>query len=379
MKAMNNRQSLSKCKRLVIKIGSSQIIKDGSVRIDKIKDLARLTSELMKNGREIIIVTSGAVGAGISKANLQVKKTLSIPYKQAAAAIGQTSIMQAYAAEFSKNKIHTGQILLTKQVMENRETFINAKNTFNTLIKIGAVPIVNENDTVAVDELKVGDNDKMAAMVSQLTEADLLIVLSDIDGFYRDYKDPEKRELISTVNEINKDLKEMAGTENSHISTGGMITKLIAAELAMIAGIPMVLANGTDFKIITDILNGNDIGTLFVPKDSSLTNKKYWLMHHLQTRGTVILDDGAVEAIKNNGKSLLPKGIIEVSGNFHSGEGIELTGKDKEVFAIGITNYGSSEIEKIKRQNSSDIENILGYKYFDEVVHRDNLVLKDDK
>jgi len=372
------KRDFSYLKRIVIKIGTTQITKDGAISPEKISRLAKTISTLKKN-YEIVLISSGAVSAGIKKVNLQHKENLSIPYKQAAAAIGQNEIMKIYSHCFEPLGIDTGQVLLTKDVMQNRDRYRNACNTLKTLLKLKVLPIVNENDTMVVDEIKVGDNDRLAAMVAQLIDADLLILLSDIDGFFIHFGDNDKQQMLSKIETITPEIKIMANGEGSKFSTGGMITKIEAAQMCMDAGIHTIIANGKKPDILFDIINGNKIGTHFQAVAKSISSKKHWILKHLPTKGSIAVDQGAKTAIINSGKSLLPKGIISVSGDFSKGDGVYITDKGGNSFARGITLYGRENLVKIMGKKSSEIENILGYKDSNEVIHRNNLVLEKIK
>ena len=370
---MNTRRVLSRTKRLVVKVGTTQITDNGLVSRPRIEALALALVELRKRNIEVLLVTSGAVSAGIAVVGLQAKKGLSIPYKQAAAAIGQTSLMQLYAEVFASHGLPCGQVLLTRDVMQNRERYMNASNTLLTLLKLGALPVINENDTMVVDEIKVGDNDRLAAMVAELVDADLLVLLSDVDGFYENWADPERRRRVPHIQAVTKAVRAEAAAEGSKYSTGGMKTKLDAAEMCAARGIHMVLASGADPAILTTIIEGADVGTFFEAGQPGMRGRKHWLLHHLAPRGQLVVDDGARSAIIQRGKSLLPGGISEVHGNFAAGDGVEIIGRDGAPIARGITNYGREDLVKIAGKKTSEIATILGAAPYEEVVHRDNL------
>lgn len=370
---MNERQILTRTRRLVIKVGTTQITENGQVSRSRITALALALVELRRHKIEVLLVTSGAVSAGIAAVGLQAKKGLSIPYKQAAAAIGQSSLMRLYTDVFADHNIPCGQVLLTRDVLQNRERYTNASNTLLTLLKLGALPVINENDTMVVDEIKVGDNDRLAAMVAELVDADLLILLSDVDGFYENWADPQQRRRVSHIQTITSALRAEAASEGSKYSTGGMKTKLDAAEMCAARGIHMVLASGANPSILSEIIAGKDVGTFFEAGQPTLQGRKYWLVHHLAPRGQLVVDDGARVAITLRGKSLLPGGISEVHGNFSAGDGVEIIGSDGIPLARGITNYGREELDKIAGKKTSEIAAILGAVPYKEVVHRDNL------
>lgn len=364
---------LSGSRRIVVKVGTTQITEAGAFSPAKLDILAAALAGLRQQ-QEIVLVSSGAVSAGIAAAGLQIKKSLSIPYKQAAAAIGQSVMMSEYARAFRKRGITIGQVLLTKDVMQSRERYRNACNTLATLLKLGVLPIVNENDTMVIDEIKVGDNDRLAAMVAQLVAADLLVLLSDVDGFYRDFG-TNHQERLSVVESLDSAVRSLARSEGSKYSTGGMITKLDAAEMCQGAGIHTVIAAGEDPAILARIIAGEDIGTLFPAGTRALPGKKHWIRHHLVKRGRLVIDSGAARALLEQGKSLLAKGIIAVHGNFSEGDGVTIEHPAGTPVATGICNYGREELVKIMGHESAAIEGILGRKSFDEVVHRDHLLL----
>lgn len=370
---MNPRRVLARAKRIVVKVGTTQITENGQVSRPRIEALATALSDLRSRKIEVLLVTSGAVSAGIAAVGLQAKKGLSIPYKQAAAAIGQTSLMQLYAEVFAAQGYPCGQVLLSRDVMQNRERYMNASNTLLTLLKLGAMPVINENDTMVVDEIKVGDNDRLAAMVAELVDADLLVLLSDVDGFYTHWADPDRRSRVPHITSVTKAIRAEASAEGSKYSTGGMATKLDAAEMCAARGIHMVLASGSDPSILGRIIEGADLGTFFEAGQPALRGRKYWLINHLAPRGQLVVDEGAGTAISQRGKSLLPGGIIEVHGNFTAGDGVEITDRNGVPIARGITNYGREDLVRIAGKKTSEIASILGSAPYDEIVHRDNL------
>ena len=367
------RQSLTRARRIVIKIGTTQITTDGAVDSGKITALSNIVAAVRQSA-EVILVSSGAVSAGIAVAGLQSKNNLSIPYKQAAAAIGQSSLMQQYSRIFEKHGISIGQVLLSKDVMENRERYVNASNTLNTLLRIKALPIVNENDTMVVDEITVGDNDRLAAMVAQLVEADLLILLSDVDGFYKDFG-RESAELLPVISDINDEIWEMAEAEGSKYATGGMVTKLSAALMCRSAGIQTILTSGANAGRIPEILLGAEIGTFFPAGENSLSGRKHWLKHHMPARGRFIVDSGAEQALVNSGSSLLPSGIVAVQGDFRSGDGVAVISISGDEIARGISNYGREDMVRIIGKGSAEIKTIMNGEAPPEAIHRDNLIL----
>jgi glutamate 5-kinase len=372
----NRKNFLSKTRRIVIKIGTNVLSEKGTPDEKRIEKIVNNISSLIKSGREVIIVSSGAVGFG---AGLIMQKGMTpetITLKQACASLGQPVLMQYYTKYFALQGFNAGQILLTNDIIKRSVAYKNARNTMLTLIEKNCVPIVNENDTVSVNELKFGDNDRLAAIVSIVTGADLCVLLSDIDGFYTDFKDKNKRQKLDTVSVIDEKLKKEAGVNTSGYSTGGMKSKIEAAKLLLASGISMAIINGKSENDFTDFFNGENTGTVFKSEEKTLTSKKNWLSFFANTCGKIEVDEGAYKALLKNGKSLLPSGIKYVTGDFPSGSVVEIAWENK-VFAKGISWYSSFDLERIKGAKSSDILGILGYKDYDEVIHRDNLVLTD--
>ena len=366
---------LKNVQKIVVKVGTSTLTKsDGQLNIDKIKKIVLELSNLSDKGYDVALVTSGAVGAGMGMLNMPERpKTLS--EKQAVSAVGQVSLMHLYQTLFQEYNKVIGQLLLTKGEFSDRRRYLNVRNVCNTFFDKKIIPVINENDAIVADELKVGDNDTMSALVSGLIDADLVIILSDIDGLYN--KNPQKyadAKLIELVGDITEDVKNMAGGEGSKFGTGGMITKIIAAEMATKIGTNLVIANGDDPKNITRVVEKENIGTLFVRKNKKISSKKYWLAYGTNKKGIVTVDEGAEKALLS-GKSLLPVGIRSVEGRFDEGAVIKIENLKKEIIATGITNYSSDEIEVIKGKQSEEIEGILGYQYHADVVHIDNMLV----
>lgn len=366
---------LKNVQKIVVKVGTSTLTKsNGQLNIDKIKKIVLELSNLSDKGYDVALVTSGAVGAGMGMLNMPERpKTLS--EKQAVSAVGQVSLMHLYQTLFQEYNKVIGQLLLTKGEFSDRRRYLNVRNVCNTFFDKKIIPVINENDAIVADELKVGDNDTMSALVSGLIDADLVIILSDIDGLYN--KNPQKytdAKLIELVGDITEDVKNMAGGEGSKFGTGGMITKIIAAEMATKIGTNLVIANGDDPKNITRVVEKENIGTLFVRKNKKISSKKYWLAYGTNKKGIITIDEGAEKALLN-GKSLLPVGIKSVEGRFDEGAVIKIENLKKEIIATGITNYSSDEIEVIKGKQSEEIEGILGYQYHADVVHIDNMLV----
>lgn len=366
---------LHNIKRIVIKIGSRILTgEEGELNRDWIAALASQVAELRRDGREVIVVSSGAVAAGRGLLGF-IDRSVTIPQKQAAAAVGQPRLMREYEGAFSASDCRVAQILLTREDLADRQRFLNARSTLETLLDLGIVPIINENDTVAVEEIKFGDNDNLSALVTNLVDAGLLVILTDIDGFYD--ADPRKKpdaRLIPLVRSITKEMSLAAGGSGSNVGTGGMATKLAAAKKAGRSGAATLIVNGTDPKILSRLFKGED-GTLFLPAAASLTSRKHWIAFTIRPQGRVYVDAGAARVLRQEGRSLLPSGVVRIEGNFERGACIRVCDLDGSEFARGIAAYSSSETALIMGHKSLEIEAILGYHYGDEIIHRDNLVL----
>ncbi|HGE72318.1 TPA: glutamate 5-kinase [Candidatus Poribacteria bacterium] len=369
MKKIDRKSIFANIRRIVVKVGTSSITSlDTKLDLGKIGNLVKDLVQVKSSGKEVVLVTSGAIATGMGKLGWK-KRPDTIPGKQAAAAVGQTHLMRIYELVFGEYDQLVAQILLTQGDINDRKRYINASNTISTLLQANVIPIVNENDTVAVDEIKVGDNDTLSAHLINLIKADLLIILSDVDGFY-----DNSGKVIDVIPAITPEIKAMAGGEGSAVSTGGMITKLKAAEIVTNAGEIMVIANSQKPNIVSRILNGENEGTIFLPKGDKLPSRKRWIAstHH---KGTIKVDSGAKDALIKHGRSLLPSGIIEVVGDFEFGDTVRCVDEENVEFAKGLTNYSSVEVNLIKGKKTNEIESILGQIYYDEVIHRDNLVL----
>jgi len=366
------KRDFSKARRIVVKVGSSLLTEKNRLNLKRIEEIVDQLAFLQKENKEVILVTSGAIAGGMGRLNL--KKLTTIPQKQAAAAIGQNLLMGIYERLFKKRGCLVAQVLLTSEDIQNRKRYLNARNTLLTLLNYKAIPIVNENDTVAVNEIRFGDNDTLSALVASKVEADLLIILTDTKGLYT--TDPKKRgaKLIEEVSQITPQLERMASGPGTLKGTGGMVTKLRAAKIACSSGVAMVIADGRMRNVLLKVLAGERLGTLFLPKER-LKSRKKWIAFGVILKGKIRVDRGAREAISKRGKSLLPSGIIEVKGRFSIGDGVSIADEENREFARGIVSYSSSEVDKIKGKKTSRIENILGYKDYDEVIHRDNLVI----
>ncbi len=367
---------LTGAKRVVVKVGTSTLTHPGGgLNSARMEDLVRQLADAAGSGREVVLVTSGAIGAGMSRLGM-ARKPRSIPEKQAVAAVGQGILMQTYESLFADCGYVVGQLLLTRDDLTHRKRHLNCRNTIESLWRMGAIPIVNENDTVAVEEIKFGDNDTLAALVAGLIAADLLIILSDVDGVYDKYpRLHPSATLLQVVEAVTPELMEAAGGPGSLYGSGGMVTKLQAAKMAMAGGTAAVIANGARPGVIRSILEGETAGTLFVPRPEKMAGRKRWIAFYLPAQGQIRVDAGARKALVEGGKSLLAAGIVGVSGQFEEGDVVQVLDEDGRELARGLVNYGAEELARIQGRSTQEIHEILGYKYFDEVIHRDNLVL----
>jgi len=373
-KTIIRKSFLKNSKRLVIKLGSNVLTAERNLNVAAIRRIAMQVHQLTQRGVQVIIVSSGAMAAGMKKLNLQTRPT-EIPLRQAIAAIGQAGLIQEYEKAFDFFDDKVAQILLTQQDLSNRKRYLNARNTIMALWAWNVIPIVNENDTVAVEEIKFGDNDHLSAMIALLLNADLLINLTDISGLFdKDPRTEKDAQLIPIVESYTKNLESYASGIPGALGTGGMLTKIKAAQKVTTAGIPMIIAKESE-NVLTQIMAGENIGTFFVPRTDKMKNRKCWIAFSKKTKGNVTLDNGACKAIIHNGKSLLPIGISSVKGKFSIGDSISLDTQEGLSIGIGLTNYSSSDIQQIMRKKTDEIENILGERPYDEVVHRDNMVI----
>jgi glutamate 5-kinase len=361
---------------VVVKVGSSVLTNEyGEISETMFDEIAREVSGIKSRGVDVVLVSSGAIAAGMKKLKLK-EKPQEISMKQAIAACGQSTLMWYYEMAFSLFGEKVAQILLTHDGFSSRKRFLNARKTLLTLLKMNVIPIVNENDSVAVEEIMLGDNDNLAALVTTLVEADLLILLTDIDGLYS--KDPRlyaDATLISTIEEIDECVKEIAGDTIGRTTTGGMKTKIEAARTVAAFGVPTIIANGKKKSTLRNIFAGKQVGTLFLPAKERLRGRKHWIAFTLKPAGEIVIDEGAKNAISLYGKSLLPSGVKEVRGDFDIGDPVRCVDESGVEVARGLVSYSSDEIRKIIGVKTSDIEGILGYKYGDEVIHRDDLVV----
>ena len=360
----------------MLKIGSGVLTTPkGNIDETTIKKIASQTSSLVKKGFKVVIVSSGAVAAG--KTELGINKPLSdIPSKQAAAAVGQSHLIGHYEKYFKKEKQKTAQILLTHDDISNRSRYLNARNALMTLLSFKVIPIVNENDIVAIEEIKFGDNDTLSALVAHLVGADLLVIISNVNGLFT--ADPARNKeatFIPLVKKITPEIQKLAGKSSSSTGVGGMDTKLKAAKIAADSGVPTIIVNGNIKDIITRVLEGENLGTFILPVEGKLSTRKHWIAHGLKSKGKLILDIGAKDAILKRGKSLLPSGISEVVGRFDSGDAVSCLDSKEVEFGRGLVNYNSLDLKKIIGKHSSQIEELLGFKLYDEAIHRNNLVI----
>jgi glutamate 5-kinase len=367
---------LSRRQRIVLKIGSNVIAsRHLGLNESRVAQIAAAVLRLRRAGHEVLLVSSGAVLCGAEALGLDRTPT-DLALKQAAAAMGQSRLMWAYEKHFAPLDIKIAQILLTRDDIANRTRFLNARNTLQTLLHHHVLPIINENDTVAVEEMKLGDNDSLAALTAHLVDAGLLILLSDVDGLYTaDPRTTPSATRIPVVEAVTEEIESLAGGTSDRGGTGGMASKVKAAKNAAAAGVTTLILNGTEANAIERLMEGEALGTLFLPKATKLASRKQWIAQ-LRTRGEIVLDAGAVEAISKKGKSLLPSGVQGVTGTFQTGDAVRCVGTDGVEVACGLTNYGTAELAQILRLRSTDIASILGYHSSDEVIHRDNMVVK---
>ncbi|MBI2336800.1 MAG: glutamate 5-kinase [Deltaproteobacteria bacterium] len=372
------RNILKNRKRIVIKIGSSLLTDaQGKIKSAHFKRIVKQVAALVEKKYQIVLVSSGAIAAGLDLLGLK-KVPVQIHQKQAIAAAGQITMMREYEKAFAKHQIKVAQILLDRDDLADRYRFLNARHTITQLLKYQLIPIINENDTVSVEEIKFGDNDNLSALVTNLVEADLLVILTDIDGLYTsDPRVDAKASRISVLEELSETAFSYASGTLRVGSTGGMQTKLEAAVKACHFGVPTVIASGNDPEVLHKILLKEDVGTLILPKAGAdrVAARKHWIAYMGSVAGTLVVDEGAKLVLLKQGKSLLPSGIKAITGNFQIGDCVEITVAGEGPFARGLTSYSSEEVAKLKGCKTSEIQNCLGYKYSDEIIHRDDLVL----
>jgi len=371
------RQTLfDKARRIVVKVGSAVLTDQNGIASDVVKNIVREICFLHNSGREVILVSSGAVAAGIKKISYCRNSALGIKEKQALAAIGQSSLMQTYEECFSSFNLNTAQVLLTHSDLALRDRYLNVRNTLLTLFKFNVIPVINENDTVSVQELRFGDNDTLGAYICNLIEADMFICLTDVLGLYTGNPEKDsKAEPIYTITEITPEVEAMVHNVRSSLGTGGMESKINAAKIVSSGGGSSFIGPGREKEILQKLFSGQMVGTFFLPCKERIQSRKRWIATVLKAQGSLTLDAGACKALCDRGKSLLPSGIKGIQGSFGVGDPVHCCDESGKIIAIGLINYNSEDTHKIKGKHSSNIEKILGYKDNDEIMHRDNLVI----
>jgi len=371
------RESIKQSKRWVVKVGSSLVTNNGrGLDLNAIEDWAGQLVTLQKQGIQLVLVSSGAVAEGVARLELK-SRPKQVQLQQAAAAVGQMGLIQAYESCFMRHGVHAAQILLSHDDLSNRTRYLNARSTLTTLLEMGVVPVVNENDTVATAELCFGDNDTLAALVANLINADVMLILTDQDGLFdADPRNNSAAKLVTSASAVDASLSTMAGKGGS-LGRGGMITKISAAKLASRSGTNTLIANGREQQILSRLYAGEEIGTLLYADSEPVTAKKQWLASQLTVKGSLVLDSGAVRVLKESGRSLLSVGVKSVNGVFSRGEVVSCIDEAGTEIARGLVNYGKGEIEQIMGKSSENIELVLGYAGDAEIIHRDNLILSD--
>ena len=373
---MSEKLTVSSARRWVIKIGSSLLTNDGrGLDMDAIGAWVEQMVALRKAGREVLLVSSGAVAEGMTRLGWN-QRPHALHELQAAAAVGQMGLVQAYESRFQQFGMHTAQILLTHEDLADRQRYLNARTTLRTLLQLGVIPVVNENDTVTTDEIRFGDNDTLAALVANLIEADLLVFLTDQDGMYeQDPRSNPDAQLISDASADDVSLEQMAAATGGALGRGGMLTKVRAARRAARSGTLTLIAPGREAGVLTRIADEEQLGTRLYPSSAPLAARKQWLAGQLQVRGRLVLDAGAAQVLHGAGRSLLPVGVVRIEGEFERGDVVACVGPDGDEIARGLVNYSSGDAKRIIGQPSSRIEELLGYVDEPELIHRDNLVL----
>ena len=368
--------ALKKARRIVVKVGSSLVTNEGKgIDADAVGNWCRQLAGLAAQGREVVMVSSGAIAEGMKRLGWRTRPT-ELHELQAAAAVGQMGLAQIYETQLRQHGIGSAQVLLTHADLAHRERYLNARSTLLTLLQLKVVPVINENDTVVNDEIKFGDNDTLGALVANLVEADALIILTDQRGLYS--ADPRRNPSATFINEAvagDVQLEQMAGGAGSSIGRGGMLTKILAAKRAAGSGASTVIAWGREPDVLLRLAEGEAIGTALLARTAKLAARKQWMANHLQLRGAVVVDDGAMLKLRDGGKSLLPIGVLSVEGNFHRGDVIAVRSTEGVEIARGLSNYASTEARLIARKPSSQIAGLLGFVNEPELIHRDNLVL----
>jgi len=363
-------------RRVVLKVGTNVLTSpDGTLDEERVAAIAEQICWLAESGRLVVLVSSGAIGAGMNELGMKARPR-TLPLLQAAASVGQAKLMARYEESFRKHNYHAAQMLMTRDDFDSRRRYLNACNTVNSLFELSCIPIINENDSTNTDEIQFGDNDYLAALVTHMARAELLIILTSVPGVYaRRPSGGGAPTVLDVVGTIDKDIRELVYAEKTPNGVGGMETKLEAARIAVDAGEAALIADGREPDVIKHIMAGEQVGTLFVPSAGRLSSYKRWIRFTSRPRGSVVVDAGAREALQRRGKSLLPSGVVEVKGEFAAGDPVRLVDSDGVEFARGLTNYSHEEIRQIKGLQTDQIESSLGYKYYDEVIHRDNIAL----
>jgi glutamate 5-kinase len=371
------RQTLfDQARRVVLKVGSAVLTNDNGLDLDIIGNIARQVSFLQATGREVILVSSGAVAAGRKRLGIVKTAHEELRVKQALAATGQGLLMQAYEQVFADFHQPVAQVLLTHADLSHRNRYLNVRNTIATLFEFGVVPIINENDTVSAEELRFSDNDTLGALITNMIGADMFIILTDVDCLYTGHplEDPAAQP-VYTVASISKEIEKMAGHSSSLLGTGGMMAKIRAAKMVAACGGCSFIGPGRHPQILQALFSGELIGTFFLPGTGKINRRKHWIAYVLRPQGSLVVDEGACHALVALGKSLLPSGVVEVQGNFAVGAPVHCLDRNGTVIAAGLSNYAASDIERIKGKKTSEIGEILGCKDSDEIIHRDNLVI----
>jgi glutamate 5-kinase len=360
----------------VVKVGSAVLTGEEGLDVRVLENLGEELSFLIKSGREVILVSSGAVAAGKKRLGLSKGRELGLKEKQGAAAVGQSSLMRAYESVFDLMGLKVAQVLLTHDDLSHRDRYLNVRNTILTLLEWNIIPIINENDTVSVEELRFGDNDTLGALITNLIEADLFVCLTDVESLYtgNPHKDAEAKQ-VYTVAKVDKKVENMAGHVVGALGTGGMRSKIKAASMVSARGGSSFIGSGRIDNIIQKLFNCEPVGTFFLPKAEKMQSRKHWIAYVLRPKGSLVLDKGACKALVKGGKSLLPSGIVEVRGNFGVGAPVQCLDEKENVIATGLSNYNAADLGRIMGIKTGQIEKILGYKDSDEVIHRDNLVV----
>lgn len=370
----NNRELVRGCRRVVVKIGTSTLTHpNGQLNLRRIESLVREIADLHNQDMEVLVVSSGAIGVGATRMGYK-KVPRTMPEKQALAAIGQGALLHLYEKLFAEYGKTVAQVLITRGDLDERLRYLNATNALLAILGMHVIPIINENDTVVVEEIKFGDNDTLSALVAGIVDADFLLILSDVDGFYSsDPRQDTDAYLLSEIDEITPEMDEHSHTRGSSFSSGGMYTKLRAARICMAAGIPMVIANSAEENVIRRVVAGEELGTLFIPRDERMHARKKWIAFGSVTQGTIRVDSGACLALLERGKSLLPSGVSAAEGEFDRGAIVAVVDMDGAEIARGVVNYSAAEIRQIAGKKTTEIAKILGDKDYDEVIHRNNL------